>query len=125
MKESEILANGLKRALERGESLEKAKQTFINAGYDREAIEKASKLLSEEKIQTIKPKLRGAQKESQQYYRPQIKKSGKSNIPPLPTEQKQKKSKKLILIISLLILIVVIGVLIFFFRESLLDVFGF
>ena len=44
--EEEIIAAGINQALKRGESLQKAMQTFINAGYPREAVERAVKLVN-------------------------------------------------------------------------------
>ena len=43
--ENELLG-GLKNALERGQSLEQAKQSFINAGYNLNEIESTTSMLS-------------------------------------------------------------------------------
>lgn len=43
--EKEIVG-GIKNALDRGESLEKAKQSFVNAGYEKSEVEKAAQGLS-------------------------------------------------------------------------------
>lgn len=40
------ILGGLKNALERGESLEQAKASFIDAGYPREEVEEAALALS-------------------------------------------------------------------------------
>ena len=52
MVKEEIAAilGGLKNAIERGESIEKAKSTFLNAGYKSEDIEEAAGLLSIKEI---------------------------------------------------------------------------
>lgn len=42
MEEEEIIIAGIQHALKRGESLEKAKQTFLNAGYPQELVERAA-----------------------------------------------------------------------------------
>ena len=46
----EDIIGGLKNALERGETLERAKSTFINAGYKEEEVEEAAKLVGEKKL---------------------------------------------------------------------------
>jgi hypothetical protein len=43
---NEEIMGGLKSALERGESLKKAMMTFFNAGYKKEEIEEAAKLIN-------------------------------------------------------------------------------
>ena len=50
----EILA-GLKNALERGESLERAVQSFINAGYNPAEVRQAAQLLSDGALSTLHP----------------------------------------------------------------------
>jgi len=50
MVNQEILG-GLKSSLKRGESLQKAMTTFYNAGYKKEEIEEAARVLQQEKIQ--------------------------------------------------------------------------
>ena len=49
MQEEEAIAAGIKQAVRRGESLEKAKQTFLNAGYSKELVERAARVASGEK----------------------------------------------------------------------------
>ena len=44
--EEEIIAAGIHQALKRGEPLNRAIQSFINAGYSREAVDKAVKLVN-------------------------------------------------------------------------------
>ena len=46
----EEIIEGLKRAIARGESLEKAMRSFYNSGYAREDIEEAAKLLDAPKL---------------------------------------------------------------------------
>ena len=41
----EEVAAGLKNAIEKGESLEKAKQSFINAGYNISEVQSAAEML--------------------------------------------------------------------------------
>ena len=44
--DEEIIAAGINQAMKRGETLNKAIQTFINAGYPREAVDRAVKLVN-------------------------------------------------------------------------------
>ncbi len=44
---NEEIVGGLRLALERGESMNKAMMTFFNAGYTKEEIEEAAKTLSQ------------------------------------------------------------------------------
>lgn len=46
MNRSDEIKGGLKNAISRGENLQKAKQSFINAGYTREEVEQAEKFLN-------------------------------------------------------------------------------
>ena len=48
------ILGGLKNAIERGESIEKAKSTFLNAGYDSNDLEEAVGLLSSKEIKEEK-----------------------------------------------------------------------
>ena len=52
-KENLNLVGGLKNALERGASIEQAKQSFVNAGYKTEDIEAAAQEVSEIVPRTI------------------------------------------------------------------------
>ena len=63
-KELNGIAGGLKNALERGDSLEKAKATFINAGYNKEEVDQAAIYVSAptEARSTIKETEKTAQK---------------------------------------------------------------
>ena len=44
MDEEQSIAAGILQALERGEALSKAKQSFINAGYSQEIVEQAARI---------------------------------------------------------------------------------
>jgi len=46
MNRAEEIKGGLKNAVSRGENLQKAKQSFINAGYTKEEVEQAEKFLN-------------------------------------------------------------------------------
>jgi len=51
---NEEIVGGIRTALERGESLKRAMMTFFNAGYKREEIEEAAKLVNENPIESPK-----------------------------------------------------------------------
>ena len=119
MQKSEIAA-GLKSAIQRGESLEQAKQSFINAGYNKADIEDSAKLLggviSEMPITQATSQIQQTTKlqpmTAQQQYRK------------LPQQEKVKKgiSKALVIILAV-ILLLSLGVLlsIIFFKEKVID----
>ena len=100
MQKEEIIA-GLKTAIEHGESLEKAKQTFINAGYNPREIEEAAAsmggFLTSFPSQSAPQKLNSFQQKSS--YSNQIKqamqeKEPEFNLPvPKPSSQSQQTSK--------------------------------
>jgi len=66
MARGDILA-GLRNALERGESLEEAKESLINAGYSREEVEEATAVAgrAEEmmEVEEVAPVPKGAAEE--------------------------------------------------------------
>ena len=97
----EILIGGIKNALERGETMEKAKRSFINAGYKPEEVEMAAKQVpsTTSKIsQSTTPQTKTAT-------------SVKSKSPSKTAAPKQQKqvSKKFTIILIFLASLVVIG----------------
>jgi hypothetical protein len=90
------LNGGIKNALERGESMQKIKQSFLNAGYSLEEVENATRNLS-----VKKPKLRKFKKKKQQ------------NLPEIKHPEKIKKglSKTVIIILIVSSALVLIGAL--------------
>lgn len=112
-RQPEIVA-GIKQAVQRGESMEKAKQTFVQAGYNQQDVEDSAKAM--EGVISKIPEI------------PSLTKKGPAPSPPgtIPApETKPKKAKKwmIILIILLAILLITLGVS-FFFREQILQLFG-
>lgn len=100
------LIGGLKNALEKGENLENAKQSFINAGYKKEDVEKASHQVhqaysSTEQVQKH-PEKQQPQKEQNK----------------LP-EQPKKSNKKLYIILAIIsaLILLAAGILGFFWEE--------
>ena len=49
------ISGGIKNALDRGEPLEKAKQTFINAGYTPQEVQEAAQMAGPAPVQAAKP----------------------------------------------------------------------
>ncbi|MEM2956004.1 MAG: hypothetical protein QW041_00260 [Candidatus Pacearchaeota archaeon] len=99
---------GLRNALERGYNLEKAKLTFINAGYKKEDVEEAAKSFGEEKI---KASLSAIQPRIEKF----IKEKPLPEIPKIETKSQKKKNFIRIVIISVaaiifLLIIFLLGV---------------
>ena len=97
--ENEIIG-GLKNALERGEDVERAKQTFVNAGYSAREVKVAADSLKSFSASEV------AQIESPVKETPKEKKS--LSLPPL---KKQKtKNRKTSLVVLLIIAIIIFAV---------------
>jgi len=120
--QDEIVA-GIKNAMERGESLEQAMQSFINAGYNSAEVQAAGSMLSEGAIKIAN---------TEQPITPEVKKPlpvfsaqnpnvpvQQSNVPAqaqsVPIEvQRRSRKKVLILIVILMALIFFVGGLVYF-----------
>jgi hypothetical protein len=109
------LVGGLKNAMARGESLEKAKQTFLSSGYKPEEVNAAAQLIStelpaeqfskaEEKPITQQQNL--GQQEAQQQ-KPEFKKL--SNITNEPPKQPKQASKGFIIALAIGAISVLVG----------------
>jgi len=100
----EGLEGSIRNALERGENLNTAAQSLVNAGYDMGEVQKAAAKFSGE--------VSGEQKED--YYKNQVKK-----LPGSQVVLVKKKSKKwiIILIIFFMILIISAGFLALFWSD--------
>ena len=112
MEKPEIVA-GIKNAVERGSSLEKAKQSFINAGYNKADVEDSAKSLS------------GVISRIPEQPRP-IEPSSKTAPAPTPTpapspeisvskEEKGLRSKKLVIILIIVLLVLIAGLIAAYF----------
>ncbi len=86
------ISGGLKNALDRGEPLSKAKQSFINAGYTPREVQEATQMIRSSPMQNVKP------------LSPSISQ---------PTPIKQSSSKKTIIIIAIIGVVILIGALVF------------
>lgn len=115
----EEITAGLRQAIERGYSLEQAKQSFINAGYNSKDIEDSASSLGG--LLTSIPEIAFPQKqqEEKQTSSIQTQQISQTNIQTqqLPQFPKPKKSKLKIFII---ILIVILLILVAGFISSLL-----
>ena len=142
---NEEILNGLKSALERGESLRRAMMTFFNAGYKREEIEEAARLLVKPPIE-IQQEMPAVQKEQIPLQEPPQKvsvpeqatqkvSSYGEQVPaqqvsmPVPKasnyEQKNSKEKVMIIIlISSLVFLICLLIAIFLFKQQLIDFFS-
>lgn len=127
----EDIVAGLRNALERGESLEKAVQSLINAGYNPIEVNQAAQNLSEGAISTIEGNSkfgRDEQRISQEIPRNIIQQSQqKPLVAPLPAlpqmKNTQRKTHFGLIIFLIIILLILIGGLIFviFFGQELID----
>lgn len=156
MKEEKIstnseLAEGLKMALTKGESLARAKMTLLNAGYKEENIEAAANLLGVKKIEQSKP---GEQKTTpnpiqakspdfqvkfgfpkvtqnvSNYEQPpkevvQLKEENPSQKVSDYEKPESKSNKKMAIFLAILLIILAGSlILILLFKEQLIDFFG-
>jgi hypothetical protein len=104
---------GLKNAVERGEPIEKAIQSFLNAGYSDVEVREAADQLTPSSIALIKPEVHTSQQTQQKYFKP------------VSLERKMVKPKKPIgrIILLSLILIILLGALTatILFRQAIID----
>ena len=141
----ENISEGLKLAVSKGETLQQAMQSFYNAGYKKEDIESATRLLSTSNLmQPIKPQESTIPQKQpiliqQPQFKPVQKVSGYGQqlpqqqfpLPPKPVQkvsdygQSQKQiNPKMIMIILVIILLIVFGGSIggiLFFRENVIE----
>lgn len=142
----EEVLGGLRSALERGESLQKAMMTLFNAGYKKEDIEEAAKLLVKPTIETQPEMPAVPQKEQVPLQEPPQEISASQQVPqkvssygeqmpapqvsmPVPKasnyEQKSSKEKTMIIIlVSSLVFLICLLVAIFLFKQQLIDFFS-
>ena len=110
--QSEIVA-GIKQAVQRGEPIQKAKQSFIQAGYNQQDVEDSAKAMEGviSKIPEIPSRIKKGPAPSPP-----------GTIPALETKPKKAKRWVIILIIILAMFLIILGVA-FFFREQILGLF--
>lgn len=102
--QKEEISYGLKQAVEKGESLEKAKKSFINAGYSQQDVEDSAKAL--DGVLSLMPEENQALELSETNLNPQEHKSS---------------TLKVLIIVLAVILLALVGFLIsiFFFKNKL------
>lgn len=114
-KSPELIA-GLKNALSRGETLQKAKNSLLNAGYSKEEIELASQKINPEEFkQEQPPQSPPPQKQTQ------TSSESKKEIKQLPQQkpiQKKFSKKTKILAVILLILVLISAALLGIFWQD-------
>ena len=98
---SQELISGLRNALERGESLEMAKQSFVNAGYNKKDIEMAAKQVSDSRI--ISPLVQQSISKTENF------KSQSDSQIPSSQQPRKKTSKTLIIVLIIISVLVLIG----------------
>ena len=118
------LIGGIKNALERGESLGKIKQSFINAGYSPKDVDSAAAAFSQTG-QTLPPTEQTLSPIEKQYSPAKISHTDLKQLPQ-PPQLKKKSHKWLVILAIFLILFVLMGAAIFgfFFDEIMNALFG-
>ena len=119
MTKEEIKA-GLKNAVERGYSLEQAKQSFINAGYNPGLVEEAASSLSSGVTSSYPSSPTPIYQKFQQ-----IPQASQKQFSQLPYSQRQiekpKKSAAIIILIIILILLLIVLVGFLIFRDKMIE----
>jgi len=111
----EDIVFGLKNAVERGSSIEKAKMSFISSGYPREEVEEASNFIhSSYSLPSMEKR--------ESMYIPKI----SSAVQPAKESffSKIKKHWKILLILGVLTVLILILVLTLIFRDSIISLFS-
>jgi len=139
---NEEILGGLRSALNRGESLKKAMMSFYDAGYKKEDIEVAARVLQEEKfgqsIRQTQPTGQPVQqaKKIQQAQPAQQIKSGPETVSQQPIRTVQRVSnyeqenfnpgREWLLFVMIALLLVLVGILaaVFLFKEELTEFFN-
>ncbi len=126
----EDLVAGLRNAVEKGESLEVAKYSFISAGYSREEVEEASRFVStgvlsqhQESMpmpRTVTPYRPIRAQQTQ----PTTLQTGVQASKKEALGKKFKKNLKIILLIIIFLLLVGILILILIFKDQIIELFS-
>jgi len=108
------LVGGIKNALDRGENLEKAKQSLLNAGYEKEDVEAAAREFAQPSAApTAAPQPKPSVPQPPGQPTPQKpvvpgKAEALKEAPQLPAEEK-KMSKKLMIIMGIVAVLILAG----------------
>jgi len=117
------LIAGLKNAIERGYSLEQAKQSFITAGYNREDVEEAVQFMQSGSI-IASPEIQmpaSAVEPSKQRQIPEKQQAQKQILQTVVP--KRKFNWKVIFLIIILMILIVIFILTLVFRDKIIALF--
>lgn len=95
MSEKEEIISGFKNAIERGESVEQAKQSFLNSGYPQQEVEQAAKAASQGATAIVQTS------------------SADSQTLVQPLKKSKKKWIIILAIVFVLIIIVTVGIIMF------------
>lgn len=116
---NEELVGGLISAMTRGESLQKAMNSFYQAGYNKAEIEEAAKIVQRKNIKPLTQKLpQTSQKKSIQQTNKNLKQTPKSD------SQNKKKFKILLIIVGIVVAFLIIGlILAFIFKDKISTLF--
>lgn len=110
----EDIVAGLKNAVERGFPLEKAKYSFISAGYSREEVERAAEFIHSSSLYSPK---------QERLPMPKIQVQ-KEKIPARKEPGKVKKNLKIILLVLILLVLIGIFIMTIIFREKIFSLFA-
>lgn len=113
---NENILNGLKLALAKGETLQKAMMTFYNAGYVKAEIEEAAA-----ELQALQSQGQVFENSTNMYYSPSKSQQTVSNYGEKINTSK-KKTMIIILIVLFLILLLLAGII--FFKDQVLSIFS-
>jgi hypothetical protein len=102
------IIGGLKNALERGSSLEKAKESFITAGYDAADVEEAANSIGEKKPvkQVVPAQLLAALSKTPEKPLPELPKAGA-----IKPKKKGGFLKYMIIVIAVIVFLLILNII--------------
>jgi|TARA_Y100000310_G_C20224838_1_gene597434 hypothetical protein len=112
----EDIIGGLKNALDRGETIEQAIRTFVNAGYNLTEVREASQYATEGTLASLTHPVEKKEVEQKKHL-----KKLETVVPNKKTKSKHKISWKVYFLVSLLFVLVGVLTLTLFYRESVMD----
>lgn len=95
---NEIIA-GLRNAISRGESLDKAKKSFLNSGYNPQEVEAAASIIMNGVSNIVYPS-EGKDDKTQ---------PKQNELPPLPAPKKKKGKQKTLIIFLIILILAILG----------------
>ena len=129
---NEEIAEGIKFAMSKGETLQQAMQSFYNAGYSRQEVEEAARSLqnqlhieSERGIHAVHPNF-GPMQQNQKNGNENSEASSAQKVSSYEsaTQEENPRKKMIVLVSILLVVLLLVFAGIFFFRGYLLQLFG-